>query len=107
MVVMKGIDFGTISVTLNILTMLLIFAYLYDRKIGNLGARGEGWAWLQVVVGVSVTLIGIGLLDLVLPCWNAGLIGLLAFAVSGAPMCYGAYLRHREAEERAHKAMQE
>ena len=103
---MNGFDLGTISVTLNILTGLLVFAYFYDRKIGSLGADGEGWAWLQVVIGVFVTLIGIGLLDLVLT-WNAFFISLLAFSVSGAPMSYGAYQRYREANQRAQKAAKE
>lgn len=104
--VMNGIDLGTLSVTLNILTGLFIFAYFYDRKIASLGAKGEGWAWFQVVIGVAVTLVAIGLLDVVLP-WNAFFIGLMAFTVSGTPMSYGAYQRHREAEARAHKAMHE
>ncbi len=103
---MNGMTLGAISVGLNILTALLIFAYFYDRKIASMGADGEGWAWLQVVIGVFVTLIAIGLLDVILP-WNAFFIGLLAFAVSGGPMSYGAYKRHQEAAGRARKAMHE
>src|SRR5262245_64281526 len=96
--------FGVISVAVNILLVLFLFAYFYNRQITKLGARAEGWAWLQVVIGVFVTLIGIGLLDLLLS-WNAFFIGLLAFAASGAPMCLGAYKRHQEAQLRAQKAM--
>lgn len=101
---MNGITLGTFSVALNILTALLIFGYFYNRKIESLGPNGEGWSWLQVVIGVFVTLIGVGLLDLVLP-WNAFFTSFLAFAASGAPMCYGAFQRHLEAQARARKAM--
>ena len=103
---MNGSTFGTISATANILIALLIFSYFYDRQIGSMGAKAEGWAWLQVVIGVFVTLIGIGLLDLVLP-WNAFFIGLLAFSASGAPMSWGAYQRYLEAKARAEKAAKE
>lgn len=101
-----GSTFGVVSVVVNVLLVLSVFSYFYDRKIASLGARGEGWAWLQVVGGVFVTLIGIGLLDLVLD-WNAFFTSLLAFAASGWPMMRGAYLRYREAMERAEKAAKE
>ncbi len=104
--VMNGSTFGAISVVINILLVLFLFAFFYDRTITNLGSRAEGWAWLQVVIGVFITLIGIGLLDLILS-WNAFFMGLLAFVASGAPMCYGAYRRHQEAQARARKAMSE
>ncbi len=104
--VMNGSTFGAVSVVINILLVLFLFAFFYNRKIESLGARGEGWTWLQVVIGVFVTLIGIGLLDVILE-WNAFFISLLAFSASGAPMCYGAYKRHQEADARARKAMQE
>lgn len=106
MSVINGSTFGAISVAINILLSLFLFGFFYNRWIVSLGARAEGWSWLQVVGGVFVTLIGIGLLDLFLD-WNAFYLSLLAFAASGAPMSYGAYKRHVEAQARARKAMQE
>lgn len=103
---MNGSDFGTVSAVMNVLVVLFILSYIYDRIIERMGPRGEGWAWMQVVIGVFYTLLAIGILDLLLP-WNAFFIGFLTFAVSGTPMSYGAYMRHREAHERAQKAMKE
>jgi len=103
---MNGMSLGAVSVVVNILLGLFFWAYFYDRTIARMGVRGEGWAWLQVVFGVFVTLVGIGLLDVLLN-WNAFFISLLAFSASGAPMCWGAWKRHQEAEARARKAMQE
>ncbi len=104
--VMNGTTFGTVSAVINILLGLFLFGHFYNRWIEKLGARGEGWSWLQVVGGVFMTLIGIGLLDLILP-WNAFFTSLLAFAASGAPMAYGARKRHLEALARAEEAMKE
>lgn len=106
MFVMNGMSFGAISAAINILLVLFLFGFFYNRWIASLGMHGEGWSWLQVVGGVFVTLIGIGLLDIILP-WNAFFLSLMAFAVSGAPMSYGAYKRHLEAQARAEKAMKE
>ncbi len=86
---MNGSTFGAVSAVVNILLVLFIFGFLYNRWIESLGAHGEGWSWLQVVGGVFVTLVGTGLLDLFLD-WNAFFVGFLAFAASGAPMAYGA-----------------
>ncbi len=104
--VMNGSTFGAVSVAVNILLALFLFGFFYNRWIEGLGARGEGWSWLQVVGGVFVTLIGIGLLDLLLP-WNAFFLGLMAFTASGAPMAYGARRRHQDALSRAEKAIKE
>ena len=89
---MNGFDLGTVSEVVVILAALFTFALWYDRKVTHVGTRGEGFIWLQVVLGVFVTLIAMGLLDWLLP-WNAFFIGLLAFSVSGAPMSWGAYQR--------------
>ena len=101
---MKGIDFGQVSVITNILFLLFLFAYFFNKRIEKMGHAAEGWTWLHVVIGVGVTQIGIGLLDLILN-WNAFFIGMLAYAASGAPMIYGAVARHIEERERARKAM--
>lgn len=102
----NGITFGTLSATLNILFVLLIISYLFNRGIEKAGNRAEGWDWLLVVIGVSYTQIAVGLLDKILS-WNAFFIGMLAYGVSGFPMIYGAYMRHRERRGRAEKALNE
>jgi hypothetical protein len=103
---MNGTSFGQLSVSANILLALLIFGYFYNKKIESLGHKAEGWTWLQVVIGVGVTQIGAGLLDLVLG-WNAFYIGALANFASGLPMITGAVLRHWESRERLEKAIKE
>jgi len=102
----NGMTLGTLSVVVNILLALFLFALFFNWRINKLGARAEGWSWLLVLIGNLVTLAGIGLLDLVLD-WNAFFVGLLAFAASGLPMAIGAWRRHQEAVERAMKAARE
>lgn len=103
---MNGIDLGTISEVLVILSVLFVFSHFYNRKIESAGSQLEGWSWLLVVIGVFYTQLAIGLLDLILP-WNAFYLGMLAYTVSGFPMIYGAYCRHQETQERARKALNE
>ena len=88
---MNGMQSGALSAV--ILVGLLAFGYWFNGKIEQAGTDADGFVWLLVVIGTSVTLIGIGLLDLLLD-WNAGLIGLTAFAASGFFMCYGAIMRY-------------
>jgi len=104
---MNGMDFGTISEVVVVLLILLGVSYFYNRQIEKAGNRIEGFDWLLVVIGVSYTQLAIGLLDLILPCWNAFFLGLMAYSFSGFPMVYGAYQRHQEAQERARKALNE
>lgn len=101
---MNGIESGQLSAIINVLLALLIFGYLYNRKIESLGHKGDGWQWLMVVIGVGVTQIGVGLLDLILG-WNAFWLGLMAYAASGLPMIWGGVVRYVDAHERAKKAM--
>jgi len=103
---MIGIDLGKLLDVLIVLWALLTTSYFYNRKITDTGNKLEGWDWLLVVIGVSYTLIAIGLLDLFLD-WNAFFIGLLAFGVSGFPMMDGARRRHSETMSRARKAINE
>ncbi len=98
---------GALPATLLILLVLLMVSVLYNRQIEKAGNSIEGWSWLLVVIGVAYTLIAITLLDLVLPEWNAGLIGLLAFSVAGFPMAYGGIQRYIEMHNRTKKAMHE
>jgi hypothetical protein len=103
---MYGKSFGIVSAVLNILFLLLIMSYLFNKVIEKAGNRAEGWDWFLVVIGVTYSQIAVGLLDKILN-WNAFFLGLLAYSVSGFPMIYGAYLRHKEMQGRAHKAMYE
>jgi hypothetical protein len=103
---MNGITFGQLSDTLNILFLLLFTSYLFNKWIDNAGIRAEGITWQLVAIGVFYTQLGIGALDLILG-WNAFLLGMLAYPVSGFPMIYGAYSRVREMQIRANKALNE
>jgi hypothetical protein len=95
--------FGQNSEILNILLLLFIFGYLFDKSITKMGNRTEGFSWLMVVVGVAVTQIGVGALDMLLD-WNALFLGALAYLASGLPMIRGAIKRHAEEQQRAIKA---
>jgi hypothetical protein len=78
-----------------IMAALGLFGVVYDRATAWMEGLGSdhGYVAFLVVGGVAVTLVGIGLADLVLD-WNAGLIGLLLFACSGLPMIIGSMRRH-------------
>lgn len=101
---MNGMQSGQLSESINILLALVVFGYLYNLKIERLGHKGEGWEWLMVVIGVGVTQIGVGVLDMILG-WNAFLLGLMAYAASGLPMIWGAVTRFVDAHDRARKAI--
>lgn len=105
---MNGMQSGALSAI--ILITLFIFGWRFDHYVARLGADADGFVWLLVVAGTTVTLVGIGLLDLLLD-WNAGLIGLAAFAASGFFMSYGAVqryirMRHRMMDQAKHDAAQ-
>jgi len=103
---MNGQSFGRFSAVLNILFLLLIISYFFNRWIEKAGHDAEGQDWLLVVIGVFYTQLAIGLLDQILD-WNAFFIGMLAYSVSGFPMIYGAYVRNKEMQGRARKALNE
>jgi len=88
---MNGMQSGALSAV--IFLGLFLFGFWFNGKVEKAGTDADGFVWLLVVIGNTVTLIGIGLLDLLLN-WNAGLIGLAAFAASGFFMCYGAIKRY-------------
>lgn len=88
-----GMGRWDLSAAVLLLIGLYVYGWMYNRYIQSLGADLEGFTWLAVVVGVGVTLLGIGLLDVVLD-WNAAFIGLIAFAASGFEMCRGAVARY-------------
>ena len=103
---MIGNTYGSISVAVNILLVLFMFAHVFNQTIDRLGHKAEGWTWLFVVIGVAATLLAVGALDLVLD-WSAFFLCVLAFSVSGLPMIIGAVARHYEERSRAHKATRE
>lgn len=74
-----------------VLLLLGLFGVWYDHAVVQRMAaeRIEGFAWLQVVVGVGVTVVGAS----VLIGLDHALIVLACFAASGAPMIRGALLR--------------
>jgi hypothetical protein len=86
---------GTLSgaLTAAIYIILILFGWWFNRQVEKWGTDSDGFTWLLVVIGTLVTLVGIGLLDLLLD-WNAGLLGLSAFSASGFFMCYGAVRRY-------------
>jgi heme A synthase len=95
--------FGQHSEILNVLLLLFLFGYLFDKNITKMGNKTEGFSWLMVVLGVAVTQLGVGVLDMLLD-WNALFIGALAYVASGLPMIRGAIKRHAEEQQRAIKA---
>ena len=96
-----GNDLGWNSVLFAVLVLggLYLFGRFYNQKLEQLGDKTEGFTWLEVVIGVFVTLCGLGLLDLLLP-FNAFFLGLLAFAASGTPMALGSWKRYTDLRER-------
>jgi hypothetical protein len=99
-------DSGTISAVIAILGSLSLLSLFFNSRIERAGNSIEGMSWLLVVIGVSYTLAGLGLLDVFLN-WNAGFEGVLAFSASGWPMVLGAYKRHSDMISRTMKAAKE
>lgn len=103
---MIGMPFGQLSAVINVLFVLLIVSFLFNRYIEKAGNDIEGYTWLLVVIGVTYTQIAIGVLDTLLN-WNAFFLGMLAYSASGFPMIYGAHHRRKDMVERAKKAVNE
>lgn len=104
---MNGPISGQVWGVAAILAALFMISHFYNKGIENAGNAIEGWDWLLVVIGVTYTQAAVGLLDLLLPGWNAFFLGMLAYTASGFEMIRGAYLRNRETRERARKALNE
>lgn len=89
-----GVDWGTIAALFG---GLALFGAVYNLVVAGLERRGydEGYTALLVVVGVSVTLGAMALVD-----WRGAALALGCFAASGAPMVAGSwwrYVRRRKA----------
>lgn len=93
------VPYGNIIGTLSVLALLVVFSWRYDKWIEKQGIDLEGYLWGAVVIGCAVTIVGIGILDLLLD-WNAGFISALAFIASGSYMIKGGIVRHIEARRR-------
>lgn len=104
---MNGNTSGTLSGVLLTLVLLVLISIFFNKKIESNASSLEGWSWVLVVIGTIYTQAAVGLLDLLLPQWNAFVLGMLAYTFSGTPMAWGAFQRHREAEARARKAANE
>lgn len=94
---MNGTQSGFIAAILFL--GLIAFGWKFNRYVESLKDDADGFTWLLVVIGSFVTIVGVGLLDLVVD-WNAGLISLAAFASSGLFMAYGAIQRYITARRR-------
>jgi hypothetical protein len=96
---MIGIDSGNISGIILTLGLLFGFGIGFNAIIERMGQDAEGFVWLEVTIGVLVTLMGVGVLDALIN-WNAAFIALLAFAASGSPMIVGDVNRYVKARRR-------
>lgn len=80
------------------IAVLALFGVLYSWLVEYLHRHGydDGFVWLEVVVGVGVTLaIGAAVVGI-----QAALYYLLFFAVSGTPLAIGNIIRHVRARKR-------
>ena len=93
---MNGQTIGAVSVVFG----LVAFGAAYNAAVT--WARKAGWmepyTALWVAVGVAVTIVGIAALDVLLDL-NAGLLALICFAASGAPMVLGDGARYVKATQ--------
>ena len=91
-----------------ILIALLLFGLYFNAKIAEVENTqiDHGYTAIFVVIGVSVTLVGIALIDFFVD-WNAGLIGLIAFVASGSPMAAGSFNRYLQRQAEQKRRMQE
>lgn len=83
----------TLNQVLSVVIGLLLFGYIYNTLVVDNLARHLPVRWrqtsLEVVFGVSITLVGAGVLLGV----QAMILLFLLFAASGLPMIYGDFRR--------------
>lgn len=92
----SAINWGALAL---VVLALLIFGYIYNRIVNELHRRGlnDGYVWLEVVVGVSVTLAAASFVV----GWQVAVVLFLLFAASGLFPALGdiyRYVRARRAE---------
>jgi len=100
----NGIGYEAEIACFLILAGLLVFGIYFDHIVDKLGNKQEGFTSLLVVIGVFVTIIGAGLLNVFI-WWNSFFIDLIAFAASGTPMIVGSIVRYMVERERVRKAL--
>ena len=89
----------------SVLFGLFIFGLAFNQGVAWAKPRGylEPYLAFWVAAGCGATLIGVGIVD-TLVSWNAGLIGLVCFAASGAPMMVGDMARYVRTVQREKEA---
>jgi hypothetical protein len=105
---------GTLAGLIGLLFGLLMFGVVYAVFVYWLDERKRGYTSLLVVAGVSITMIGIALMD-ALTDWPAVVITGVCFICSGTPMIVGEIvktIRQRQAEitrqlEHAHQTAEQ
>lgn len=92
-----GTNLGAIAVTA---VALLLFGSAYNWLVAELTRRGyaDGYVWLEVVIGVAVTVIAAGATI----GWPAALLLAIYFSASGLPMALGDIWRHVKARRAEH-----
>ena len=97
-------EIGGASGVIRVFVGLFGFGVAYNALVAWVERKGydEGYSAFLVVLGVLVTLGGMALLD-----WRASLLGIGAFACSGAPMILGSWWRHVQARKRAQDEIRE
>ena len=95
---------GRILGAIGVYSLALTFGIFYNWAIGIVERRKmlEGLTWLQVVVGVAVTLALATILIGIEILWVIG-----AFAASGLPMAIGSLYRYEVARQNERKAERE
>ncbi len=102
-------EFGRCFGGVSVLAWLGLFGYFYNRWIARVEKRGEleGFVSLAVALGVGVTVLGIGALDLLIEGVNAGVLALVAFGCSGTPMMWGSMRRYVVRRRRDQEGMRD
>ena len=81
---------------------LIIFGVGYNALVAWLERQGydEGYTAFLVVGGVLVTLVAVALVN-----WQAAMLVLAAFTLSGTPMIMGGWWRHVRARKHAQELL--
>lgn len=91
-----------LSRVLAVYIALLVFGSIYNLVVNWLDRKGylEGFTWLAVAVGCTVTILGIAVID-----WQVAVAVLGAFIFSGIPMIWGAVAAYVVKREHSQHSM--